>query len=105
METQTNRIFENRKPLINRIQKESSSDVRIGQILSRLEQKLEEDSASSLNYDDIAFQLSDLRTQIEEITKDKTRSENIYFWLQLFVSGMTLVILTYLSSYIVMIQN
>ncbi len=78
------------------------NEKRIGQLLSKLERKLEEDSASSLNYDDIAFQLTDLRMQVEEIAKEKSRSENVYYWLILFVSFVTLGMVSYLSSYVVL---
>jgi len=88
-------------PVINRIREEPPTERRINYLLAKLERKLEEDSASSFSADDFAFQLTDLKLQIEEITKKRSQSENIYLWLLLFVSLMTLGAVMYLSSYVI----
>lgn len=88
-------------PVIRRNDSGSMVEKRTLQLLSKLEKKLEEDSASSLHYDDIAFQLADLKEQVEDIAKEKSRSENIYYWIILFMCSFTLLIVAYAATYLI----
>ncbi len=87
-------------PVIRR-NEEVSTERRLGQLLYRLEKKLDEDSASSLSYDDIAFQLADLKDQVQEMAQERSKGENLYYWLLLFLSFVSISMMTYLSSFLV----
>jgi len=90
-------------PIVRRVIGESSADRRLAHLIQRLEKRLEEDSASSFTSEDLAFQLTDLKLELLEITKVRSRPDNVLAWLQLFVSSATLLTLIYLSGFIIQV--
>lgn len=88
-------------PVIRRSSEDFSSERRLAHLITRLEKRLDEDAASTFTGEDLAFQLTDLKLEIQELTKERSRTENILSWLLLFVSSMTLVSVIYLSGYII----
>lgn len=90
-------------PLVRRIANDASPERRLAHLIQRLEKRLEEDAASTFTAEDLAFQLTDLKLELMEITKVRSRPDNIMAWLQLFVTSATLLTLIYLSGFIIQV--
>ncbi len=90
-------------PLVKRASTAQSAEQRLAHLIQRLEKRLEEDSASTFTAEDLAFQLTDLKLELMEITKVRARPDNIMAWLQLFVTSATLLTLIYLSGFIIQV--
>ncbi|RMD83875.1 MAG: hypothetical protein D6808_07960 [Candidatus Dadabacteria bacterium] len=68
---------------------------RLSHLAFLLEKRLQEDEDCSFSYEDIAFQLSDIRVMIERLNKKRGTVENGFYLLQLLISLITLGIVTY----------
>ncbi|MCB9030705.1 MAG: hypothetical protein H6619_06595 [Deltaproteobacteria bacterium] len=71
---------------------------RIAKVLNRLESRLEEDSAASIQFEDVAFQLADLRERIEQLHSKRSRSDNVYFWMIVMLTFTTLLAVAYIAT-------